>query len=72
MAEAEGDTTARRWERQLGRGVYQAYRDRLLAAGYAQWRSSSPKDGWILTAPAVQIIAELTPTGPGGLLSPGD
>jgi hypothetical protein len=72
LIEADGDTTARRWERQLGRGKYQAFRDRLIAGGFAQWRSDSPKDGWQLTAPAAVVLAALTPTGPGGLLPLGD
>lgn len=69
--EREGDSSSRRWERQLGRPQYAAFRDRLLASGFARQRSASPKDGWELIVPASTVIAALTPTH-AGLLPPGD
>lgn len=53
------DTSARRWEPEIGRGQYQRWRRQLLDAGWARWRSTDERAGWELTAPAAEILAAL-------------
>jgi hypothetical protein len=57
---ASVSTSARRWEKMLGREKYQSWRDLLISSGYARWKSErDQRAGWILTAPAVAIIGNL-------------
>ena len=55
------DTSARRWERKVGRERYQEWRSLLLSSGYAAWRGNDPKSGWELTTQPEQIIKQLGP-----------
>jgi len=52
------DTSTRRWE-SLGRVKYQAYRDRLIDAGWAEWASDDHRAGWRLTAEPDEILRSL-------------
>jgi hypothetical protein len=54
------DTSARRWEKRIGRARYQAWRDLLINSGYGRWKSArDQRAGWELTAPATSIISAL-------------
>ena len=52
-----GGTAEERWIPVLGETTFDAWRDRLIDAGWAKWRSKEPRHGWTLTAPAEEIIA---------------
>lgn len=51
-----GDTSARRWESELGKEVYSEWRDALLQMGAAQWRGRDRRSGWRLTAEVSEIL----------------
>ena len=53
------DTTLRRWEPVIGRGQYQRYRDLLIDAGWADWRTDNTRDGWQLMAAPATICEAL-------------
>lgn len=53
------DTSARRWEPELGRARYQQWRDMLINGGWAKWRSEDQRAGWELTATPAEIGAAL-------------
>jgi len=55
----ESDTSARRWERRIGRERYQSWRDALLASGWARARGAGDRAGWELCASADEVIAAL-------------
>jgi hypothetical protein len=53
----ETDTSARRWEPQIGREKYQQWRDALIRMRYATWDNpENPRQGWHLTSPADEIV----------------
>jgi hypothetical protein len=57
-------TTLRAWEEELGRDIYNDYRDKLIEAGYAQWKSIGPhgpheRQGWKLTVPTRHVLTAL-------------
>jgi len=52
-------TQLRSWEKELGRDVYQMYRDSLLDAGFARWRSDDERQGWELSVPVREILSRL-------------
>lgn len=54
------DSTLERWEPEIGRNTYQAWRDMLIDAGVASWRSPVNKRlGWRLTATADEVLERL-------------
>lgn len=54
------DTSARRWEKKLGRERYQQWRDVLIKSGYGRWRNEDdPKGGWLLTANPQDVVRAL-------------
>ena len=53
------DTSARRWEPELGRQRYQEWRDMLIGGGYARWKGSDQRTGWELMATPDEIMARL-------------
>lgn len=59
VAACASDTSARRWEPELGRARYQQWRDLLIDGGWARWRSTDQRAGWELTATPEAIIAAL-------------
>lgn len=54
------DTSARRWEKSLGRDLYQQWRDLLIGSGYARWRNENDvKAGWVMTSKPLEVIYAL-------------
>lgn len=54
------DTTARLWEKRIGREQYAKFRDVLIAQGYAAWNSGQDqRGGWRLTVPVEVILAAI-------------
>ena len=53
------DTSARRWEPQLGRERYRQWRDLLIDGGWARWRGSDERGGWELAAEPAAIVKAL-------------
>jgi hypothetical protein len=55
-------TDTRTWEGELGRPMYQEYRDALIRLGWAEWNSlqedgtPNEKRGWSLVVPAGEIL----------------
>ncbi len=54
------DSSLRRWEPVIGRSQYVAWRDLLISANWARWRSSDQRSGWELTAPVETILKALS------------
>lgn len=53
----ELNTSARRWEKKIGRERYTAWRDKLIQLGWAEWNSAgNPQQGWALSHDADEII----------------
>ena len=64
------DTTTRRWHPTIGRKAYEAWRDWLIAGGFARWKNPEHRQAWDLTKAAAAIIAELPGEDEGLPLSP--
>lgn len=58
-----GGTAEGRWLSVLGEPTFDEWRDRLIAAGWAQWNSKEHRHGWRLTAPAAEIVAAMDDGG---------
>lgn len=58
---ASRDTSLRRWEEAgMSRQKYQEFRDRLIGAGFAEWRDpSQPRRGWVITASLETILENI-------------
>ncbi len=53
-------TSEDQWVSILGREQFEAWRDALIEAGWARWRRPNARQqGWVLTAPAGEIVAEM-------------
>ena len=54
------DSTLERWEPVIGRSTYQGWRDMLIDAGVAEWRSpKNARMGWHLTATPDEVLERL-------------
>lgn len=59
--QATGDTSRERFESSLGRARYEEFRDVLLRAGLAEWRSDdNHRLGWDWIGNAEEVIRQLT------------
>lgn len=56
---ASADSSARNLERRYGRARATSWRDALIGAGWAAWRTASTRDGWALTDDPAAIVAAL-------------
>lgn len=52
-----GDTSVRRFEHQMPRWKYQMFRDNLIEAGLARWRSDDRRQGWELVGEPDEIMS---------------
>lgn len=50
------DTTAGRWDAELGRATYRKWRDLLLSSGWARLNGPTLRQGWTLTAEPQRIV----------------
>lgn len=60
------DSTARALEPTFGRTRARQWRDALIGAGWASWRTGNERDGWELTAPAADVARALIAANGGG------